>query len=261
MEAGDIITHPRAIMELESVYSSDTEIDEPNENIKLLKSIVTKYVAPKFTQWFEDKKDELTDEFVKYFNSYNEHLSYSFVMEYNDEFNDNLDFDNFYDNCNVLIESRNKFNVNDFIEFWIEYTKWWKEISGEIPEMKSTKQAWNCIGNWCYNNYLTNEWEELFEGKMNEQYCIAIDDNRRDCRLSCGVCWENKTIYTGCFQCNGNYICSTCYFNLENENECPFCRHDGMIIGIECLSILEDNDFANWKEKMYFVLNVLNKNK
>lgn len=258
MEAGDIITQPREIIEFASVYSSDTEIDEPNENIRLLKQIIEQYVSKNFTDWFNDKKDELTSEIINYSSLHNnntELFKNNFITEYYEEFVFYL-FRDFY----KTKKTRLVFSIEAFVEFWLEFSRYKKSTSDcRSVEITSTEDSWNCIAEWCFDEHLTYEWSDLFESKMMELYWSTIDDNR-NCRLACGICWENKTLYTGCFQCNGNYICYCCYFNLENENECPFCRNDGMTIGIECLPILEDNDFRFWKAKMDFVLSVLNKN-
>lgn len=261
MEAGDIITQPRAIFNFidNEPSDSDSENENGNENIKILKNIIEKYVASKFQEWFVIKKDELIEEYINY-SKLHDHpvpLNYSFIRLTYEEFVENL-FIDFY----KTKKTRLVFSVETFIEFWLEYSRYEKSISNcEKVEITSTENSWNCIAEWCFDEHLSYEWEDLFGEKMMEQYWVTIDDKRRDCRLSCGVCWENKTLYTGCFQCNGNYICHYCYFNLENEDHCPFCRHDGIITPIECLPIQDDNDFRNWKEKMYFVLNVLNKNK
>lgn len=59
------------------------------------------------------------------------------------------------------------------------------------------------------------------------------DNKTKPSRIPCGICWENKLIYTGCSICKGNYLCYTCYTHLESDNECPFCRCPEMILNIQ----------------------------
>lgn len=116
------------------------------------------------------------------------------------------------------------FTISDFIWLWEQYCVYNSDEG--VEEMKGEEHAWNCIAYWCIRT--TNvEDDEEYKNSSFIKNCIKYTHNRSKSRLNCGVCFENNTLYTGCFQCNGNFVCVDCYFQLENT--CPFCRCRQMI--------------------------------
>lgn len=111
------------------------------------------------------------------------------------------------------------FTIADFIWLWEQYCIYNSDEG--VEEMKGEEHAWNCIAYWCIRT--TNvEDDEEYKNSSFMKNCIKYEYNRSKSHLNCGVCFENKTLYTGCFQCNGNFVCVDCYNQLENT--CPFCR-------------------------------------
>jgi len=116
------------------------------------------------------------------------------------------------------------FTITDFITLWGHYCVYNSDEG--VEEMKGDEFAWNCIAYWAIRT--TNELnEEEYKNSSFIKNCIKYTYTRSGSALSCGVCLENKTLYTGCFQCNGNFVCFDCYNQLENT--CPFCRCRDMI--------------------------------
>jgi hypothetical protein len=92
--------------------------------------------------------------------------------------------------------------------------------------IKDKTNAWNSIVYWLVkeNDLLYTELNDLIEKKYKHYL-----DSKRPSRIACGICFENKILYTGCSCCNGNYICYQCYDCLDKENNCPYCRCPEMI--------------------------------
>jgi len=108
------------------------------------------------------------------------------------------------------------FTITDFIWLWKRYCEYNSDEG--VEEMKDEEHTWNCIAYWA--NRTLNEEEYQISSFIKN--CIKYKYTRSGSPLSCGVCLENKTLYTGCYQCNGNFVCLDCYNQLENT--CPFCR-------------------------------------
>lgn len=116
------------------------------------------------------------------------------------------------------------FTITDFILLWQQYCEYNSDEG--VEEMKDEEHTWNCIAYWSFRT--TNQLdEEQYQISSFIKNCIKYKYTRSGGSLSCGVCLENKTLYTGCYQCNGNFVCLDCYNQLENT--CPFCRCSEMI--------------------------------
>jgi hypothetical protein len=116
------------------------------------------------------------------------------------------------------------FTITDFILLWQQYCEYNSDEG--VEEMKDEEHTWNCIAYWAFRT-TNQEDEEQYQISSFIKNCIKYKYTRPEGSLSCGVCLENKTLYTGCYQCNGNFVCLDCYNQLENT--CPFCRCSEMI--------------------------------
>jgi hypothetical protein len=163
-------------------------------------------------EWFDDIDDihdiseEIYQEFVEFcFNSWDDNY-------------------NFYYHHNIYIDG---YSVSEFIELFTKCQKWFKdELDTEISIINN-EHAWNTIVYWIVKE------TDLFKDKISEFLEEIYKDyleTKRPSRIACGVCYDNKILYTGCSACNNNYICKECYESLENENECPYCRCKHMIL-------------------------------
>jgi hypothetical protein len=151
---------------------------------------------------------------------------------YNDEFVEDcfnnwdtqLNLFNFYRDNKTIIDEL--YNVADFIALFSDCQKWFDTEQDTILLMKDCEHAWNSIVYWLVKDGgLLNEEFETF---LQEKYKTYLD-SKRTSRIACGICFENKILYTGCSCCNGNYICEECYDCLDKENNCPYCRCEEMI--------------------------------
>lgn len=140
-----------------------------------------------------------------------------------------------------LQQHRHNYKASVFINVWIDCCKWFEERYNIKQELLNEEQAWNDIAYWIIKKYLAQDWEELFIEKFEEEFIMYKDNNSKSSRIACGICWENKIIYTGCSTCKGNYLCYSCYTHLESNNTCPFCRCPEMVLNIEPPQIEDEN--------------------
>ena len=204
-----------------------------------MKDLVNQYIEANFKNWFKENTKILEKSFENIeedeqgicYENYNEEMLECFDLfiniltnnwtatEYNfyKHFEDELD--------NVLIK--------DFIKLWVECSVWLEEdFRLDKTSLDNEEQAWNTICYWIFIDKLNDSWEGTFDFEYREQFEEYKDKTNKKSRILCGVCYENRILYTGCFKCNNNYLCRGCYYYLESENECPFCRHDKMITSI-----------------------------
>ena len=204
-----------------------------------MKDLVNQYIEANFKNWFKENTKILEKSFENIeedeegtsYENYNEEMLECFDLfiniltnnwtatEYNfyKHFEDELD--------DVLIK--------DFIKLWVECSVWLEEdFRLDKTSLDNEEQAWNTICYWIFIDKLNDSWEGTFDFEYREQFEEYKDKTNKKSRILCGVCYENRILYTGCFKCNNNYLCRGCYYYLESENECPFCRHDKMITSI-----------------------------
>lgn len=165
--------------------------------------------------YFENGKDDYIDDIIQ--DLYNEEFVEDCFNNWDIKFN-------FYRNNKTLIDKL--YDVEDFIYFFSDCQKWFKDEYDIDLLVINCEHAWNSIVYWLVKDggLLEREFDEFLQEKY-ETYL----DSKRTSRIACGICFENKTLYTGCSCCNGNYICYECYDCLDKENNCPFCRCDEMI--------------------------------
>ena len=178
--------------------------------------------------WYEDKKNE--DLYID-FEKVDDDNDIDDVIQdlYNDEFVENCfnnwdnGFDFYGDNDHEISD---EFDLTDFIELFNDCQEWFKETYNINLLIKDKTNAWNSIVYWLVKDkeLLFKELNDLIEKKYKHYL-----DSKRPSRIACGICFENKILYTGCSCCNGNYICYQCYDCLAKENDCPFCRCPEMI--------------------------------
>lgn len=163
---------------------------------------------------------------------------------YNDEFIEDIANSEEFSFNQFLVDNQHSYKANVFIINWIECCKWFEDSYDTKKEIISQEQAWNCIAYWIIKEHLAEDWKDLFTEKFKEEYAMYKDNKTKPSRIACGVCLENKLIYTGCSTCKGNFLCYTCYSHLESDNECPFCRCPEMILNIEPPFNQDDNTNA-----------------
>lgn len=210
-----------------------------------VKNNVIGFFGKSFSEWFDAHLEyKLKAHFDKILTKELEEcgLQEYIIDVYTDEYlddianSDNSGF-NFY---KYLQDHQINHKSSVFINVWIECCNWYKENYGIKKEIKSQEQAWNTIAYWIVKEHCANDWEELFVEKFTDEYLMYKDNKTKPSRIACGICWENKLLYTGCSTCKGNYICYSCYNHLENDNECPFCRSQEMILDIEATQRTDD---------------------
>lgn len=244
MESGDLITS-----EVRPVIKKRIVKKTP-ERMRTIKRLVGEHVDCYFDGWF--KEVEMIKEFDKLLVEAEKDEDFVDVGSFNNfcDFVEKLfnDFDTgisfFADNeCSLGTE----LNVDDFINLWICASKYYKEEFDVDVEMRNAEHAWNTIAYWVIKDILYDEYLMKFQKKYEQEYQDYKDEMTKPSRIPCGVCYENKLLYTGCYTCNNNYLCRTCY--IKCENECPFCR-DGMMISSENGLPRFDNQYP----KNYFIL-------
>lgn len=245
MESGDLITS-----EVRPVIKKKIVKKIP-ERMRTIKRLVGEHVDCYFDGWFKDK--DLLEEFERLLKE--ERQDEKFIDEwaednFRDEFVEKLfnDFDTgisfFADNeCSLGTE----FNVDDFINLWNCASKYYKEEFDTDVEMRNAEHAWNTIAYWVIKDILYDQYLTKFTRKYEQEYQDYKDEMTKPSRIPCGVCYENKILYTGCYTCNNNYLCRTCY--IKCQDECPFCRN-GMMISSENGLPRFDNQYP----KNYFIL-------
>ncbi len=176
--------------------------------------------------WFSnnEKKKELYIEFEKV-NADIGDIIHEIYNEFIDNcFNDwETGFDFHYENEQ---EINDEFDLADFVSFFNDCQEWFKDEYNINLLIKNKTTAWNSIAYWLVkvDDLLFTEINDLIQEKYNNYL-----DSKRTSRIACGICFENKILYTGCSCCNGNYICYQCYDWLAKKNTCPYCRCDEMI--------------------------------
>lgn len=233
MESGDLIISNQLPININRRITSKKRMSKER-----MKDLVNQYIEANFKNWFKENTKGLEKSFktIDTGNEEAENGTYTEAMEeyFTDEFKNQLTNNwtsteyNFYKHFedeldNVLIK--------DFIKIWKECSEWYEEDFGNIS-LDNDEQGWNTICYWIFEDKLFDSWKDTFDFEYREQFEEYKDKNNKASRIPCGVCYENRILYTGCFECNNNYLCRGCYISLENENECPFCRHDKMITPI-----------------------------
>lgn len=254
MESADLITENRPIGRVVRKKPAD------RNPFGELKRMVNGYTAKNFKEWFDIHRDEkLKRNFERMIvngNEDEEEIGDGILEVYRDEFIEDLTnrwnepkCPNFFKQYKLL---NVEFSVRDFIKFWKDCCEWFDDAFGDEVKLETEEQAWNCICFWVFQTKLMDDWEELFTEKFKEEFCEYRDNRNRTSRIPCGVCYENKILFTGCSCCNGNYLCHSCYDKIDNE--CPFCRCETMICPEPLISVMNNDDFIIWIDKMKRVL-------
>lgn len=226
MEAGDLI--------IQSQPPRKKIVRKLTDEMLVLKKIETFYEFI-LTQYF--KANIQPDTNLENFDTTNK-ITFDTSVEdyYQDEFINNVFNDwedrgensfDFYNNYKVCLSG--EFHLDSFLKLWNNCSKWFKDEFDVDLLPKNARHCWNTI---CYWIIKTDEKEtlfNLFKEKMDILYINWIDNKNRISRIPCGICYENKILYTGCSCCNNNYLCYICYESLVNKNTCPFCRCEEMI--------------------------------
>jgi hypothetical protein len=153
-------------------------------------------------------------------------------------------FDFYGDNDHDLPK---EFDLTDFIELFNDCQEWFKDEYNINLLITDETFAWNNIVYWLVKVYdlFYTELNDLIEKKYN--YYL---DSKKTSRIACGICFENKILYTGCSCCNGNYICYQCYNCLDKKNTCPYCRCPEMIDSEPPQTAYSQDEITDKKELM-----------
>lgn len=249
MESGDLITENRPRKKMVVRRPKDGDV------FGELKRMVNGYFGSHFKEWFDihrngklkramemmivtgnDDEEEIGDKIVEIFRD-------DFIEDLTNRWNEPK-CPNFFKQYKLL---NTEFTIRDFIQFWKDCSEWFDDTFDTTLEMANEEQAWNSICFWVFQVKLMDEWEEIFTEKFKEEFCDYKDARNRTGRIPCGVCYENKILYTGCSCCNNNYLCHSCYDKIDND--CPFCRCDEMVKSID--SIPDCDDFQIWITKIF----------
>jgi hypothetical protein len=220
-------------------------------------SMVDEYIGSHYIEWFNNHRGgKLSKNFERMIvngNENEEEIGDGIVEIYRDEFIEHLTnrwnepkCPNFFKQYKLL---NVEFTARDFIYFWKDCSEWFYNNFALENALENEEQAWNTICYWCFQLRLMDKWEELFTEKFKEEFCYYKDVRNRTSRILCGVCYENKILYTGCSCCNNNYLCRTCYDKIDNE--CPFCRCEEMIKEVNYGS----EDLSKWVERIIYINN------
>jgi hypothetical protein len=253
METGNLITEvrPRRI-----VRKKPADRDPFGE----LKRMVNGYITSNYKEWFAIHRDGMLSEYFESIivKGYDDEenigdkildiFRYEFVEDLTNRWNEPK-CPSFFKQYKIL---NVEFTIRDFIKFWKDCSEWFNDnFDDDTLEIENEEQAWNSICFWVFQEKLMDEWEELFTENFKEEFSNYKDVRNRTSRIPCGVCYENKILYTGCFRCNGNYLCRTCYDKVNNE--CPFCRCDEMITEVNYVS----EDLSKWVDKIVYINNII----
>ena len=222
METGDLIIEaPRRVVRRKPAQERDLFID--------LRGMANGFASAHFKEWFNIYKDGRVNQMLNEAVN-NEDPHYTPLKDY-DEFVEDLfgrweepNCFNFYKHYKVAID-RHCISIAEFIKLWNECSKWFS-VSLKVDDLMLTneEEAWNNIIYWVFNKACYDEWLDAFKDEFNDRLNEYKDSLYRVSRITCGVCYENKILYTGCSCCNNNYLCQSCYGNVGNE--CPFCRSE-----------------------------------
>jgi hypothetical protein len=227
-----------------------------------LQKMVNGYIGSNFKDWFDNHRHtKLKKNFEKIIIN-NDENDDEIITIYRDEFIEDLTnrwnepkCPNFFKQYKLL---NHEFTIRDFIKFWEDCSEWFNNNFDYKIEIEDEETTWNTFSYWIFSDKLIDEWQELFIEKFKEEFCNYKDIRNRTSSISCGICYENKILYTGCFCCNNNYLCQSCYDNVDNE--CPFCRCNQMIKEVDVSNDNFQDDLNNWIEKIAYILRDIRKN-
>ena len=217
-----------------------------NDPLNKIKSLVIQYTHERLTEFFANAS--LTDSFELIYknglidDSFDE-FDDLFEDEYQTKFiettfnSDDACACGYKHNFYTQTEGRKlntEFNVSGFIYLWSCVFKWFKDTFNTVIEMKNDEESWNTIAFWVISEYLYDHFFKIFKELYKESYVEYVDTVKRKSRITCGVCYEDTILYTGCRVCNNNYLCKKCYYSLEDDNQCPFCRTNTMMLDDYC---------------------------
>lgn len=245
METGDLIIEaPRRVVRRKPAQERDLFVE--------LRGMANGFASAHFKEWFNIYKDGRVN---KMLNEAIKNPHYTPLQDYC-EFVEDLfgrweepNCFNFHKQYKVAIV-RHCISIAEFIKLWNECSKWFS-VSLEVElTLANEEEAWNNIVYWVFNAACYNEWLDAFTDEFNDRLNEYKDNLYRVGRIPCGVCYENKILYTGCTCCNNNYLCQSCYGNVGNE--CPFCRSE-MITPIDYYAN-KSLDWKKWSAEMYYVM-------
>lgn len=230
-----------------------TEVRRVRNTQDKLNQVVESFARLKMDEWFlrhlEGKVKDVFDDGEVDGNDIEDLWEDEFLEDlfnrWDDEgFNFHLDYKSYLDN---------NFTVSQFIIFWNKCSKWFRSEFSTNVEMDNAEKAWNTVAYWVIKEQdIYQTIHDAFCGKFNEEYRYYKETKGKTSRIPCGVCLENKILYTGCFECKGNYLCLSCYSKVNNE--CPFCRCKEMVCKDFSVNELETDNWGEWFDRMDCVL-------
>jgi len=212
-----------------------------NDPLNKIKSLVIQYTHERLTEFFANASPADSFELI-----YKNGLIDDSFDEFDDLFEDDYQTrfiettfnsddacacgykHNFYTQTGRKLNA--EFNVSGFIYLWSCVVKWFKDTFNITPIMLDEETAWNIIAFWVISEHLYDHFFKIFKELYKESYVNYVDTVKRKSRITCGVCYEDTILYTGCRVCNNNYLCKKCYNSLEDDNQCPFCRTNTMML-------------------------------
>lgn len=97
-----------------------------------------------------------------------------------------------------------------------------------------------------------NMFFELFTDSYDAYIIGKNAPEKNSHRFQCDICYENKQLYTGCSECNNNFICGDCYLALPVKNQCPFCRCSHMIQEVYVSTQIHEEPFVELYRAMMY---------
>lgn len=156
----------------------------------------------------------------------------------------------FYEESKDILK---RMKSNELIQLLNGFYKWDEDKDYVDQNMfEEENKLWNILAYYVVktNDRIKNIYFDTFK----EGYEDYIDTyNYRYTtysRIPCGICFEHKTLHTGCSCCNNNYVCGNCYINIDikKRNHCPFCRCKTMIKEFSVDTIEVDEELKKIKD-------------
>lgn len=226
-------------------------------NNRALEFLINSYYNNKMLEWFLDDR-KVRPEVIECFKAHQEcsededHIDEVYTDKFiSDLFNNWTVYRyNFYRYTGGKHFFDKHIKASELVELLTEMSYIQQSEFGEVsnPVEKGIGETWNTLAYWyVYAN--KSKYIDSFSECFKQLYSDWRDKDRH-CRLSCGICYENKVLYTGCSTCNGNYVCKSCYTSMD-DNCCPFCRCDEMIQQVDDRE--DDDNLNEWSEKMVVI--------
>jgi hypothetical protein len=159
----------------------------------------------------------------------------------------NTDY-SFYEESKDILK---RMKANDLIQLVTDFNEWAKD-NEFVNIFEEEGKVWCALAYHAVktNNRIKNEYIDTFKDSYKDYIDTYNYRYTTYSRIPCGICFEHKTLHTGCSCCNGNYVCGNCYINIDikHRNKCPFCRCTNMIKEFSFESIDADEELKEIKE-------------